>query len=499
MNKGVSPLKILSFVLFFIILLVYLASLNDIIMLENIQTISVIGIFIYLFIFFTWKKSYYRIMSPYFVFVTLLFMCLCGQCIMWSLDLSAGFRDLRTWCNLFDDETLCDALLFSYTCILFFHSVVIGSINSKTKKTTIRKIKRIESKSVQIIEKKEAYKKIALFGIIMCIVFFVPYFISAINQYKIIQTYGYDSQYDFISYGVNSIFSKLAEFFPVGIITIIFAWGNKNQYNKENYSYKFIIGYGLSAFYLFFELLLGQRTGVILFIIALLFVIYKDKKIPKQQIIKLGVLAFALMCFLRIVGVARSGEEVDITNLEENPAIDFLSDTGWNLMSLAEFQELLPKVKDYSYGMSYLVSFTAMIPNLNLWEVHPAYEYGNISNWLREYLGFSFGLGCTPIAEAYYNFGSCGFLVFYFWGQFLVYLNRKFEDSESILNNYLIVLFIGILLKSCVRGSFYAVFRPLVLYVILPTIIVNVLCARKEKTRKESSEFIDENRCINMV
>ena len=153
-------------------------------------------------------------------------------------------------------------------------------------------------------------------------------------------------------------------------------------------------------------------------------------------------------------------------------------------MSLVEFQKILPEVHNYGYGVSYLISLTEIVPNINLWPIHPAYKYGNISQYLRDYLGYSFGLGCTPVAEAYYNFSYFGFLVFYVWGLVLINLNRKFEDKKDLISNYMVVLFIGILLKSCVRSSFYAVFRPYLLFVLFPVIILKLM-SNKKLVKKE--------------
>ena len=49
--------------------------------------------------------------------------------------------------------------------------------------------------------------------------------------------------------------------------------------------------------------------------------------------------------------------------------------------------------------------------------------------------------------------------------------------------NYEVVLFLGILLKSCVRSSFYAVFRPMLLFVIFPMVILKLL-SNKVKIEK---------------
>ncbi|MBQ7140958.1 MAG: O-antigen polysaccharide polymerase Wzy [Bacilli bacterium] len=481
-KKNVSIYQVLSIFLFIFFLLVQIIYCNtNTLFLNNLKVVSFMGIFLITFIVFTWYKSYYRLLSPYLAFVVLLFLFLCGQTPFWLLNQSAGFRDLTVWMNLFNSMDLCNALIFSYLCISFLHTIVICSIDPKTKKT---RTKNTTTKKIyHIIENREAYKNITIFGLILCLGFIGPYLITFFNQRNIIKTVGYDMQYDTLLTGTSSFFTKIADFFPLGIITLVFAWGNKNELNKKNFFIKRIILILLSLTYLMCELLLGQRTGVVLFVFALLFVIYKEKKIPINSLIFIGIGGLLLMAGLRIVGITRSGNVYNPLD-QSNPIVDFISDTGWNLMSLSEFQKIMPEVRNYGYGNSYIVSLLEVIPNLNFWNVHPAYVYGNISQFLREYLGYSYGLGCTPVAEAYYNFGYFGFLIFLLWGLILIILNRKFENNKDLISNYTVVLFIGILLKSCVRSSFYAVFRPFLLFILLPIIILKLL-SNKELIVKE--------------
>lgn len=480
MKKRISTNQLLSIGVFVIFLLLQVIEANFDLStsnyLYNIRFMSFVGVLLVFYIVISWKKAYYRFLSPYIIFILLLYMCLCGQTPFWMLNIKAGFRDLTTWMKLFTSIDLCKGLLFSFLCLSFMHSVVLLSIDPSTKKTKLKLRKKKDF--YNIIDSKEAYTKITIFGLVLCFVFIIPYFITFINLRNIIKTVGYDMQYDTLVTGTASIFAKIADFYPLGIITLIFAWGKRNELNKKNYFIKKTILLVLSVIYIICELLLGQRTGVILFIFALLFVIYRNKNISFKNLIILGVCGLALMAGMRLVGIARSNN-ANLYSKDDNPIVDFVSDTGWNLMSLVEFQKILPTVHDYGHGVSYLISLTEVIPNINLWSVHPAYKYGNISQYLRDYLGYSYGLGCTPVAEAYYNFSYLGFLVFYLWGIALVSLNRKFEDDNDLISNYMVVLFIGILLKSCVRSSFYAVFRPYLLFVLLPVIILKLLSNKK--------------------
>ena len=488
MKKTINFWQFVSLLIFFASIVLYIAILNSDMnsFFDNIQLISIVGLVFLVFICVSWKNNYYRMISPYFIFTVTLYLCLCGQSVMWAFGLKAGYRDLQTWGKLFTSYDICKGLVFSYCCLTFLHLVVMMNVKNKKCLSNIEVEKNSKRKS---IPEKTIYIVLSRFGIVMSIVFLAPYLINFISTYKAISTFGYVSQYDNVSYGIGSAMSKISEFFPVGVLTLFFALGKKNDYNKNNYKLKLFFTIILVLCYLICELVVGQRTGIILFSLSFLFIYFKDKKITTKFMITGIVLFIILMSLMRLIDLARSNNIVNISDFltyfisfEDNPIIDFLGDIGWNLMTLLEFQKLMPDVRNYAFGFSYLISLTSIIPNINFWTIHPAYMYGEISSWLRIYLGYHFGLGCTPIAETYYNFGSFGIIVFYLWGKFLVYLNKKYEE-HALLSNYFVVLFIGLLLKSCVRSSFVSVFRPMIFYVLIPVLIVKIICSKYKKTR----------------
>jgi|GEM_PF-2201359 len=455
---------------------------------QNVQCASIIGIILIMYIFFSWKKSYYRILSPYFIFIVILYLTLCGQTIPWAFNIQAGYRDLTIakYNGIeFSNSSICRALFFSYLCILMTHTVVLNNIDTNTKHMRTRRKRKDNSNCLNPLSVTgdfNLYKIMVGLGIILCLTTALPYFFYSMKQYAYIIALGYGSQYENVSYGIGSIMGKIGEFYPVGAITLLYAWGKKNNYNKSNYIIKACFAYSIVASYLLMELLLSQRTGVLLFAIALLFVFFSDKKIPRNLIVLGAISVFVLMAGMRMIDLMRSGAIHNLNDFfayslssQNNPVLDFLGDIGWNLMTTIEFQEVIPSARPFGLGFTYIISLTSIIPNLNFWQVHPATVYGNISAWLQEYLNFSFGIGCTPVAEAFYNFGDLGWLVFIVWGMFISYMNQKFEDSSSILNNYQVVLFMGILLKSAVRSSIYAVFRPYVFFIVIPVVAVRYL------------------------
>ena len=457
----------------------------------NLYFVSLLGLLLLIYVCLSWKRTYYRFFSPYIVVFITLFLTLCGQALVWAFGLDAGYRDLRYvayYAVRFSNDGIARALLFSYVCICVMHVVVINSVSSRTRKTKEKKVHNKKQEDMEQANRitntmdKNLYHIIAVFGLALILMSMPFYVISNFSQYLVIKAAGYGAQYENVSYGISSIGGKIGDFFPVGVITLLFAWGKRNVFNRCNYGVKATVAYLLVATYLFMELRLSQRTGVMLFAIAIVFVFYTNKKMPQKLCFLLIVVGLAAMVAMRMIDLLRRGYIYDLSDFiayamdeENNAVLDFLGDIGWNLMTTVKFQEVIPDIRNYGFGASYLISLTSIIPNLNFWDVHPAYRYGNISVWLQSYLGMSFGIGCTPVAEAYYNFGHMGFFVFIIWGMLTVSLNRKFDAPKSALDHYHIVLFMGLLLKSFVRSSFFAVFRPYIYYVLMPTMIIKVI------------------------
>lgn len=96
----------------------------------------------------------------------------------------------------------------------------------------------------------------------------------------------------------------------------------------------------------------------------------------------------------------------------DNPLVLALAEMGGTLLTVIYTTDLVPTVKPYEWGMSYVMALTTVFPNL-FWDLHPAIQAGLPSYWLMKEIdpiaanaGFSFGY--SMIAEAYLNFSWIG-------------------------------------------------------------------------------------------
>lgn len=187
--------------------------------LHNIQFVSIIGTGILLYIIASWKTVYYRILSPYIIIVSTLYLTLCGQSVAWAFGLKAGYRDLRYAAYgtvTFLNNELCHALLYSYLCIVMLHVAVLAYVDPSTKK--MKRVEKAFEKEKQnqlnSIDKR-LYKILVVFGMVLIALTIVPYLMTNLKSYSIIRIKGYGAQYDSVSYGLSSIGAKIADFFQL--------------------------------------------------------------------------------------------------------------------------------------------------------------------------------------------------------------------------------------------------------------------------------------------
>lgn len=486
---GASELAVLCLLGFLLILYILqfgAVSPNPVV---SIRVASWIGIAEMAAVFCSWRSSYYRLLSPSFIVLVALYLVLCGQSIMWAFGLEAGYRDLLQSPNWgLSEVQVVKGLLYSELCILLLHIAVIMSVDSKTKKT--RTYWADKANKGNRIKPQSSYRAILLVAIVIVLLSIGPYLLDFAQTYSYVLMYGYDHAYDLINYGLDSIVSKVGAFFPVGVIMLIMCWGKKDELNENNYFWKALACYISVAIVIGTSLVLGRRTNVILYALTFLIIWFKDKKMRRSTIIIFFVVCLVGMAGMRLVDLLRSGGITDLADFinffagsEESPVIDFLGDIGWNLLSTIEVQAFIPKTKGFSYGFTYLVSLSSVIPNIGFWSVHPASAYGMASTWLQNAMGISYGVGFSPVAEAYYNFGVFGPLFFLLLGWFMTKMNGLFEKHDRPLCLLIPVIFTGAIAKSFVRSCFAAVFRPMFLYMVLIPLVVYLLA--KQIDQKE--------------
>ncbi len=206
-----------------------------------------------------------------------------------------------------------------------------------------------------------------------------------------------------------------------------------------------------------------------------------------------GVIVFVVF---PVIGSVRSLAAADRLSLSvyigefltmRNPVLAIVREMGGTLLTVAHTLELVPKVRNFDFGVSYLYAISTIIPNIG-YDVHPAVARGLYSHWLTYTVSPSAfyaggGLGFSFIAEAYANFGWIGAPVImivsgYLLGKFVVWGDKINEPTKSAT----VAAFLAFFLIYA-RGESALVLRALIWYAFCPYLLVKALSVKRLNIR----------------
>lgn len=285
-------------------------------------------------------------------------------------------------------------------------------------------------------------------------------------------------------YGIVSI---LAQFFYVGILTLIFV-SDENKWRAR------II---LSAVSLWevITMLSGGRIYAISLIVAMIYVyVVRVEKPTKKQVVVAFILLYFLCSIINVVSSMRVGGTMSFETLsqalvdsfgKDNPIISTLIEMGSTFMTLGLSIDNFPSYNSYGYGKTYISSVLSVIP---MYENYIA----DINDLIFIY-GFRShsALGGSWLGEAYYNFSWLGCVVCLFIGKFVAKFENVInidEKNNQYFGSAFIVTFIFYIILY-MRDYFYRftttiqVFIVVLIISILPTVKIGRI-AHVGKARK---------------
>lgn len=394
----------------------------------------------------SWMKRGNQIVSPYVIFLLTLYVFSYGQSFMWAM----GWDSERTLVDFYGItiNEIFHAQILTCVMLAFFH---IGAIYSLIKKQT---------KSQMTCSALNQRKRLQQIGWLLFFVSIVPYIINTVHDLMLSMTMGYGAIYADEKVGMDNLSGFVAGYFIPSVICLFIAY-------KNNRLVRLLLSAMLFVNIIAILLIGGRSNAVILIAILIILYNYLIKRFTKKWII-VGVLGvFFLLQILSFVASTRTegGRTANVNNLEieNNAAVDALAEMGSSMFCLIKTMNIVPKKEDYRYGKSYAYAFTTLIPNIGFWKIHPAKKESNLGDWLTDSLGLSYGTGFSMCAEAYANFGYCGFIVFFFWGYFLANIFSKIEISAKS-NDYTLMAFLLVLFwyfLKLPRNNFISIVRPI--------------------------------------
>lgn len=456
---------------FFIISEFIFSTFSNVVTLNDIYTLSSIGLVQYLFCIFSWIKLGRSFFSPYIILLTTIYIFHCGQAILFALPIDytpqlIGYMGIN-YSDFFS------ALTYTLILLAFFHIGALIRILQKSHAHIRTKPNPNAELTLKII------RQVALVFFVISI---YPYYHTMIDNAIKSITYGYGSLHSGDSAaGFGHLMESIGEYFIPSYICLLIGCIHKKKYRRILY----ILGFLTCGIIL----LTGSRTyAVLILAILIVYQYYFIRKFSKKQIIIFVFCGILLSNILTIVKNVRASTDKDLTTYinqdnEENPLVDAISEMGGSMFCTIKMMENIPKKDDWFYGKTYTYSVFSLIPNLGFWDHHPSRDYGMTDIYLTNLLGLHYGSGSSMAAEVYLNFGYLGFVVFLLYGYIAAFF-FSYLDIDIRNKNYLHAALVMMVLWFTLifpRNPFMTTFRSIIFYAIPIYLILRYRCSKFSK------------------
>ena len=395
-----------------------------------------------------------------FLFYFLSFVCFTmGQGFLHMIGIEFEYADVYSLVSL---DTMLQAHVFTMFCIFFLFEGALLAIS--------------HNHAVDCVQDEINLGKA---GILLGIVSIIPMTLFLGQLIVGYMSGGYAYAFDSVSNasGVMRIVSKLYPFFIPAMVMVSIQYADFRSKTAS------ILLFFVGIIYFF----MGERTGAVSIFLALFF-LKKTKKEERsfKHVSPLGIilLSIGIGIFIPAVGALRNTGTMSfgalVNAVVDNGIFESFLNTfavlGFSQFPLGKVIDIVPRLKPYSLGQSYLFAFSSLVPNV-FGEAgsHVARKYASLANWLMDYLDMSYGPGFSFPAEAWYNFGWIGCLVFLAFGYvFCLFLFIPRMKKVSNLRLYIAIAFFLETITSP-RRDLMTVVRLTGYYVFLPVLALYIL------------------------
>lgn len=459
---------------------VYLRTSNSLNSDEALKMASFICTVAFFIEMYVWIRLTNEVFSPYTVFFVVLFIFCCGQSIGWLFGLDMGHKDM--WDRVdygITRQLLLQGLMYSTIGISCFH---LGSIIAT--KCDRNKIPFSKWTAEEI---ENSFSRIGKILLGICIPAFIANtFVSIITvmQGGYAEIYVYQQSSSFLMRFLNI----LANYYQPCLLLLLITY--KNSLPKRR---MIVVAMLLDVV---INLFIGGRSGAVMSLLAIVLAYhYFVKPFSVKSTIVGAIGGYFSIAVLNAIAdirdVANKGLGDFLSALSSsfsNVIGEFLGELGWSITSVCWTMNIVPSSYPFRYGMSYLVSLISWIPSFCFTGAHPVVIWGELSNWLQNALGMTYGPGYTMVAEAYLNYADFGYFALIIEGIFvslmIAQIPRRYSENNLLKSTFQIMV-IMVLMKSLVRSSVSIAFRQIV-FVIMPLYILVRLSIKKGKIDSEN-------------
>ncbi len=425
---------------------------------DTLTIMGGVGVLQYAVSYLSWQAAGKRLISPYFIFLSVAYVFLFGQSMLYPFGLISEERDLYenyTSIFAFGVVDIYKAQVQTLLCLSVFHIAGLRYALKKTKEKAGGAVP-----AVRAIRQRARMKRL---GWTLFAVSIVPFAFDTVQDMVQSMTYGYGTLYGTdVKIGWANTLSFVAALFVPSVICLFIVYKDKRGVRLFLTSLLLLVVLAI--------LMTGGRSNAVI-ILSLLAILYQYlvKPFTKKALLVGAVGGFFFLQVLAYIAETRNsshGFQVDKTAVADNAAVNAIAEMGWTQFCLIKCMQIVPEEQGFRYGKSYLYSLTTVIPNMGFWKIHPAKRESGLGDWLSDYLGVNFGTGFSMTAEAWVNFGAFGFLIFYLWGALLGRLFGRIEQTMK-RGDLALLAFLLIVFWFCLkipRNSFVNVVRAVCYY-----------------------------------
>lgn len=422
----------------------------------NVHFFGALGVVSLVISLWSWYKRGQQLLSPYIIFLIVLYIFSYGIPLLYAFGITPE-RDLIGYLDI-STQDLYDSQWLTIDMLVMFH---LGALFYVDKHPDIIIANLSIYEYEDFIDQEIRLKKI---GWILFVISAYFYISEIIEDMIFSLTYGYAAMYERgESIGLGNATTLLSDMFIPSIICLYVV------YRDNNFVRHILTSIILINIVVIF--ITGGRTdGVIL--LALLLILYNSlvRHFNKKDYTVIACGTLILLSVLTAVSSTRNESNRSMNagdiDVNANTIVSAIAEMGGSQSCLIKTMGIIPDMEDYKYGKSYLYSFTTIIPNLGFWDIHPAKKESNLSDWLTNKLGLSYGTGFSMTAEAYANFGYFGILLIFALGYFFA---KIFSGIDQYISNGEFAKFVFLLIifwftLKLPRNCFIGIVRPFFYY-----------------------------------
>jgi oligosaccharide repeat unit polymerase len=409
--------------------------------------------------------------DPYILFLTAIVLFNCGQPIIETLGLNEDSL-------LRDHFSEAVSLATLYLVALGISALHLGVLLSSAFWSS-RRLRRIYSYTFPEFHLRNVYRV----GLSLLLISGVPSMLNLRGQLQAVMAGGYVSLYQQqAAIGLGASVSILSNFL-IPAFALIIAGGRRMPLMR---TFSLLGVFVWSALLLF----LGGRANALMPALGMLWLWDRTvHRISRTALIGAALLMWGIV--FPVMSITRGesgGDRLSLGRMQrafteiENPMVAELSEMGFSANTIAWTMELVPRVRPFALGGTYLSAILSLIPNLSSTELHPAmrlFGYDIPDYWLTWEIEPGFAsrggsYGYSFIAEAYLNFGWAAPVALFVFGAVFGRVRGWTLNSSDPAR----IAIMGIFLSSVLffsRSSLLNVARPLFWYALVPYLVIALL------------------------